>query len=97
MHLHTRYALMRADGRWFKHPSDLDPTEWTAHLQDAHLWVDLDACKAAAYLHRQLRCEDVLPIELVVSQSGQRFQANSQQPGTLIKRPLAAPQPPTAT
>ena len=75
MHLHTRFALMRADGRWFKHPNELDPTEWTAHLQEAHLWVDLDACKAAAYLHRQLRCEDVLPIEVVVSQSGQRIQA----------------------
>lgn len=75
MHLHTRFALMRADGRWFKHPNELDPTEWTPHLRDAHLWVDLDACKAAAYLHRQLRCEDVLPIEVVVSQSGQRIQA----------------------
>ena len=75
MHLHSRYALMRADGRWFKHPHHLDPTEWTPHLQEAHLWVSLDACKAAAYLHRQLRCEDVLPLEVLVSQSGQRFQA----------------------
>jgi len=84
---------MRADGRWFKHPHDLDPTEWTPHLQEAHLWVSLDACKAAAYSysqqpgalikrpsaapqpHRQLRCEDVLPLEVLVSQSGQRFQA----------------------
>ena len=75
MHLHTRFALMRADGRWFKHPHELDPSEWTAHLQEAHLWVDIDACKAAAYLYGQLRCEDVLPIEVLVHQSGQRFQA----------------------
>ena len=73
--MRTRYGLMRADGRWFHHPHDLNPTEWTAHLHEAHLWVDLDACKAAAYMHRQLRCEDVLPIEVVVSRSGQRFQA----------------------
>ena len=74
MHLHSRYALMRADGRWFKHPHDLDPTEWSPHLHEAHLWVDLDASKAAAYLHRQLRCEDVLPIEVLVSPDGQRIQ-----------------------
>lgn len=72
---HTRFALMRADGRWFKHPHDLDPSEWSPRLGDAHLWVDLDACKAAAYMHGQLRCEDVLPIEILVSQSGQRIQA----------------------
>jgi hypothetical protein len=42
---------------------------------EAHLWVTLDACKAAAYLCGQLRSEDVLPIEIVVSHSGQRFQA----------------------
>ena len=75
MHLHNRFALMRADGRWFKHPNELDPTEWTTHLQEAHLWVDLDACKAAAYLHGQLRCEDVLPIEVLVTPDNQRVQA----------------------
>lgn len=73
--MNVRYALMRADGRWFQHPHDLNPTEWTPRIQEAHLWVDLNACKAAAYLCGQLRCEDVLPIEIVVSQSGQRFQA----------------------
>lgn len=93
IHLHTRFALMRADGRWFKHPNELDPTDWTSHLQEAHLWVDLDACKAAAYSysqqpgalikrpsaasqpHGQLRCEDVLPIEILVAPNGQRIQA----------------------
>lgn len=75
MHLHTRFALMRADGRWFKHPNQLNPSEWTAHLQEAHLWVDLDACKAAAYMHGQLRCEDVLPIEVLVTPDNQRLQA----------------------
>lgn len=74
-HLHTRFALMRADGRWFQHPHDLNPTEWTPHLMEAHLWVTLDACKAAAYLCGQLRSEDVLPIEIVVSPSGRRIQA----------------------
>lgn len=64
--MNVRYALMRADGRWFQHPHDLNPTEWTPRIQEAHLW---------AYLCGQLRCEDVLPIEIVVSQSGQRFQA----------------------
>ena len=75
MRIHTRYALMRADGRWFKHPHDLDPSEWSPRIGDAHLWVDLNACKAAAYLHRQLRCEDVLPIEVLVYPNGQRVQA----------------------
>ena len=56
-------------------PTILIPRSGPPHLQEAHLWVDLDACKAAAYLHRQLRCEDVLPLEVLVSQSGQRFQA----------------------
>lgn len=73
--LHTRFALMRADGRWFKHPHDLEPTEWSTDLQEAHLWVDLDACKAAAYLCRQLRCEDVLPLEVLVTPAGERIQA----------------------
>jgi len=72
--MHTRYALMRADGRWFKHPHSLDATEWSPDLQEAHLWVDLDAAKAAAYLHGQLRCEDTLPIEVLVSPDGQRVQ-----------------------
>lgn len=93
MHPHTRFALMRADGRWFKHPNGVDPTEWSPRLGDAHLWVDLDACKAAAYLysqqpgalikrpsaasqpHGQLRCEDVLPLEVLVYPNGQRIQA----------------------
>lgn len=75
MHLYSRFALMRADGKWFQHPHELNPTEWTAHLKEAHLWVSLDACKAAAYLCGQLRSEDVLPIEVLISHAGQRIQA----------------------
>lgn len=72
---HHRFALLRHDGRWFRHPSSDCPLEWSTDLQEAHLWVDLDACKAAAFLHRQLRCEDVLPIEVLVTPAGQRIQA----------------------
>lgn len=87
-HLHTRFALMRADGRWFKHPNELNPTEWTPHLQEAHLWVDLDACKAAAYINWQFRCEDVLPLEIWVSPDGQRIQARQPTAGDAYQASL---------
>lgn len=73
--LRSRYALLRCDGKWFKHSSNANQAEWTTDLCAAHLWVDLDACKAAAWVHWQLRLEDVLPIEIVVTSLGQRFQA----------------------
>lgn len=79
---HHRFALLRYDGHWFRHPSAEQPLEWTPHLRDAHLWVSLDACRAAAFLHWQLRCEDVLPVEVLVTPTGERIQATYFTAGT---------------
>jgi hypothetical protein len=61
-----RYLLQRADGAFFRHPTNDDEREWTDSPMEAHRWVDLDAAKAAAYVWHHLKAEDVMvtPLEL---------------------------------
>lgn len=69
----TRYALRRHDGCWFSHPTDTN-TEWSASIGNAHLWVDIDACVAAAFIRGKLRCEEVSIQELTLTPEGLRIQ-----------------------
>jgi hypothetical protein len=57
-----RYLLQRADGAFFKHPTDDDLREWTDSPREAHQWVDSKAAWAAAYIWNELKGEDVLVI-----------------------------------
>ena len=73
-HLKVRYALKRHDGYWFHNPTETAPTEWSCTLNDAHLWVDRDACVAAAFIRGKLRSEEVSITELLLTKDGQRHQ-----------------------
>jgi hypothetical protein len=55
-----RFLLQRADGAFFKHPTDDDLREWTDSPREAHKWVDYDAASAAAYIWANLKGEDVM-------------------------------------
>jgi hypothetical protein len=64
--IRTRYVLRRQDGRYFHNPTVWDHREWVAEVDDAHLWVDFDACKAAAFIRGKLRLEEVNIVELAI-------------------------------
>lgn len=70
-----RYALQRYDGAYFHHPSMFDAREWVSDLQVAHLWVDIHACAAAAYLHSQLHHEEVQVTPVLLTPTGNRVEA----------------------
>lgn len=46
----TRYLLRRTDtDQFFVHPGDNDGVhQWVKHPLNAHQWVDIDSCAAAA-------------------------------------------------
>lgn len=75
MHM-VRYTLQRYDGAYFHHPSPFDQREWVRDLQVAHLWVDINACAAAAYLHTQLHHEDVQVLQVLLTPTGNREEAH---------------------
>ncbi|MFZ9973421.1 MAG: hypothetical protein ACO3FK_04000 [Vulcanococcus sp.] len=76
--LRTRYALQRADGLWFTHPTDTTH-QWCNDFNAAHLWVGFQNCIDAAYTHNkehegQLRSNRVWVRELLITPDGQRLQ-----------------------
>jgi hypothetical protein len=65
--LKTRYVIRRADGMFFHAPTDTDIREWRPEVESAFRWVDLDACRAAAYIWHHLKGEDVSIVCLTLS------------------------------
>ena len=63
----TRYALQRHDGKFFQHPTDADPREWTTDAHSAHQWVDIDAAAAAAFIWNVLKHEEVEVLTLTLN------------------------------
>ena len=62
-----RYVIRRADGMFFHTPTDTDTREWRPEVGSAFRWVDLSACRAAAYSWHRLKGEDVRIITLTLS------------------------------
>jgi len=54
-----RYLLQRADGAFFRHPTNEDVTEWITSHQGAHQWASFEGAKAAAFVWRHLKGEEV--------------------------------------
>ena len=65
-----RFLLQRADGAFFKHPTNEDEREWTDTPKEAHQWVDIDAAAAAAYIWNTLKGEDVTVTTMGVIPNG---------------------------
>jgi hypothetical protein len=66
----TRYLLQRADGAFFRHPTDEDEQEWTDHPREAHQWVYSEAAEAAAFIWNNLKGEDVMVVPATFTPSG---------------------------
>ena len=61
-----RYGLMNANGKYFVHPYLYGGKwrEWDINAYDAHEWVDLDVCRAAARTWELVHGEPLLVVEL---------------------------------
>jgi hypothetical protein len=65
-----RFLLQRADGAYFRHPTNDDLREWTDFPKEAHQWVDIDAAAAAAFIWNNLKGEDVIVVPTTFTASG---------------------------
>jgi hypothetical protein len=65
-----RYLLQRADGAFFRHPTDDDLSEWSTSVEAAHRWVDHGAAAAAAYIWNTLKGEDVTVVPATFTTTG---------------------------
>ena len=61
-----RYGLMNEAGMYFVHPHMYDGRwrEWDHSPHDAHFWVDLDACHAAATVWHATHGETLVVVTL---------------------------------